>query len=35
MNAVVYTQGSAPGARQNLGANVSLSLTLDTSKIPE
>ncbi len=35
MNAVVYTQGTAAGARQNLGANVSLSLTLDTSKIPE
>ena len=35
MNAVVYKQGTAPGARQNLGANVSIALTLDTSKLPE
>ena len=35
MNAVVYTQGIVPGARQNLGANVSIALTLDTSKIPQ
>ena len=34
VNAVVYKQGSAPGARLNLGANVSLSLTLDTTKLP-
>ena len=34
MNAVVYKQGSTPGARQNLGANVSFNLTLDTSKLP-
>ena len=34
MNAVVYNQGSAPGARLNLGASVSVSLTLDTSKLP-
>jgi hypothetical protein len=35
MNAVVYKQGTAAGARQNLGANVSIALTLDTSKIPQ
>ena len=34
MNAVVYSQGSAPGARANLGAGVSMALTLDTAKIP-
>ena len=34
VNAVVYKQGSTPGASQNLGTAVSLSLTLDTSKLP-
>lgn len=34
VNAVVYKQGSTPGTRQNLGTAVSLSLTLDTSKLP-
>ena len=34
VNAVVYQQGSAPGARLNLGSNVSVNLTLDTSKLP-
>ncbi|MBR6305834.1 MAG: PASTA domain-containing protein [Bacteroidales bacterium] len=35
MNAVVYKQGTAPGSRQNLGANVTIALTLDTSKLPQ
>ena len=35
VNAVVYKQGSTPGARQSLGANVSLNLALDTAKIPQ
>ncbi|MCR5408745.1 MAG: PASTA domain-containing protein [Bacteroidales bacterium] len=35
MNAVVYKQGTAAGARQNLGANVSIALTLDQTKLPE
>lgn len=35
VNAVVYRQSTNPGARLNLGSSVSVSLTLDTSKLPE
>lgn len=34
VNAVVYKQGATPGSHIYLGSNVSITLTLDTTKLP-
>ena len=34
VNAVVYRQGDLPGTAKPLGSGISISLTLDTSKVP-